>query len=111
MINTKAEVFAATWLHSRLGEIGCGSDCVYLGGMTPPSSNEWVASVNPGIGMALPFSCAVTALTAAMNAMALKQNLRVNLMVSFLLTSPQHIRAARIAKQAGWEDAALICCG
>jgi len=32
-------------------------------------------------------------LTAATNAMALKQNRRVNLMVNCLLTSPQHIRA------------------
>jgi hypothetical protein len=38
--------------------------------------------VNPGIGIALPFSCAVTAPAAAANTMAPKQNLRVNLMVS-----------------------------
>src|SRR6185437_1623618 len=93
MIRTKAAVFAGTWLHSKLGEIGFGLDCVYLGGISPPSWNEWVARVNPGIGVPLPFCCAVMVLTAATNSMALKQNLLVNLMVNCLLTSPQHIRA------------------
>src|SRR5579863_2058538 len=100
MIKTKAAVFAGTWLQARLGEIGFGLDWVYLGGISPPSWNELVVRVKPGIGMPLPFSWAVMVLTAAANTMALTQNLRVKFMVSCLLTSPQHIRQVEMTKRA-----------
>src|SRR5580704_17984155 len=46
-----------TCVHSSFGEIGFGSACVYLFGMTPPSSKSGEVSVSPGPG-GPPFPCA-----------------------------------------------------
>src|SRR5260370_8401668 len=50
MINTKLTVFAGTLVQSSFGEIGFGSDCVYLAGISAPSANADVVSVSPGRG-------------------------------------------------------------
>src|SRR5258708_7032108 len=48
MIKTKLTVFAGTLIQSSFGEIGFGSDCVNLAGISPPSANAGVVSVSPG---------------------------------------------------------------
>ncbi|HYU78613.1 MAG TPA: hypothetical protein VEK56_06490 [Vicinamibacterales bacterium] len=48
MISANVAVFGGTLVHSSFGETGFGSACVYLLGMTPPSSKAGVVSVRPG---------------------------------------------------------------
>jgi hypothetical protein len=61
MIKAKLTVFAGTLLHCSRGEIGFGSDCVNLAGISTPSAIADVVSVRPGpAGAFLGASCAAT---------------------------------------------------
>ena len=59
MWSTKLTVLSGTLVHCNRGEIGFGSDCVNLAGISAPSANAVVVRVRPGrAGAFLAASCA-----------------------------------------------------
>src|SRR5580658_4815448 len=49
-MSAKLTVPGGTCVHSSFGDMGFGSACVYLFGMTPPSSKSGEVRVRPGPG-------------------------------------------------------------
>src|SRR5580704_4730310 len=70
-MSAKLTVPGGTCVHSSFGEIGFGSACVNLFGMTPPSSKSGEVSVRPGPGGGPPaFGCAKAKPTPAIRNIA-----------------------------------------
>src|ERR1700680_2477635 len=80
-IKAKVTVPGGTLVHSNLGETALGSDCVYLAGISPPSENAEVVSVNPGGGGILALSCAIAEPTraASRNVQIVKVRMRLRI--------------------------------
>src|SRR5258708_4361938 len=92
MIRTNAAVFAGTLDHSSFGDTALGSACVYLTGISPPSGNAGLESVNPCFGTGL--SCAPTAAASAATITNPEINERILMFASYPIATSRTARDA-----------------